>query len=130
MADFLSPNSMLMLEKAMNFQWTKQTVLLDNIVNSDTPNYKAKYVTFEEALRSSIRNASLGPQPTASMRSAISLSGPTVHTADDETQRMDGNGVNPAEQQIEMVRNAFQLRYVFNAMNKDMSRLLMAIRGQ
>ena len=32
MTDYISSNSMLMLERAMNFQWTKQETLLDNIV--------------------------------------------------------------------------------------------------
>ena len=26
----------------MNFQWTKQNVINDNIVNAETPNYKCK----------------------------------------------------------------------------------------
>lgn len=30
-------------------------IINDNIVNAETPNYKAKYVTFEEALDASIR---------------------------------------------------------------------------
>ena len=53
----LYTNSLMMLERAMNFQWTKQNVINDNIVNAETPNYKAKYVTFEEELRSRIRSA-------------------------------------------------------------------------
>ena len=53
----LYTNSLLMLERALNFQWTKQSAINDNIVNAETPNYKAKYVTFEEALDSSIRSA-------------------------------------------------------------------------
>ena len=130
MADFLVSNSMLMLEKAMNFQWTKQSVILDNITNADTPDYKTQYVTFEEALRNSIRTARRGPQPLASMRSAISTSSPAVHTADDETFRMDGNGVNVTEQLTEAVRNSYQLNYTFRAISSDMSRLMMAIRGQ
>jgi len=130
MADFLVSNSMLMLEKAMNFQWTKQSVILNNVTNADTPDYKTQYVTFEEALRSSIRTASRGPQPLASMRSAISASSPAVHIADDETFRMDGNGVNVTEQLTEAVRNSYQLNYTFRSISSDMSRLMMAIRGQ
>ena len=129
-ANFLVSNSMLMLEKAMNFQWTKQSVLNNNVTNADTPDYKAKYVTFEEALRGSIRNASLSDQPRASMRSAISASSPTVHTTDDETFRMDGSSVNVAEQMLELTRNAYQLNFTFRAISSDMSRLLTAIRGQ
>ena len=117
MADFLVSNSMLMLEKAMNFQWTKQSTILNNVVNADTPGYKTKYVTFEEALRSSLRSARMGSQPLSSMRSAISSASPAVHTADDE-------------QLTEAVRNAYQLNYTFRAISSDMNRLMMAIRGQ
>ena len=130
MADFLSSNSMLMLERAMNFQWTKQRAIADNVVNAETPDYKTKYVTFEEALRKNIWSAAQRGAPLSSMREAIGSTAPKVHVADDETARMDGNGVNVAEQQIELVRNAFQMQHVYRAISGDMSRLLMAIRGQ
>ena len=125
MIDFTSSNTQLMLERSMQFGWTKQTAMLDNIVNGDTPGYKAKYVTFEEALDSSLRRAHMGEKPVASMRSALK-----VRVADDETARMDGNGVNMAEQQIEMVRNSYQLQHVYRALSSDISRLMTAIRNQ
>ena len=126
----LYTNSLLMLERAMNFQWTKQTVINDNIVNAETPNYKTKYVTFEEALRNSLQAAARGEGSVAAMRSALSWSAPTVRVAEEETTRMDGNGVNVAEQSVELVRNAYQLQHTYRAMSSDISRLLMAIRGQ
>ena len=128
--DFLSSNSMMMLGKSMGYLWTKQAAVLDNISNAETPNYKAKYVTFEEALRSSIRQAAGSGMPTASMRAAISASAPVVHTAVDESARMDENGVNVSEQSIELVRNAYQVQHVYRAISSDMNRLMMAIRGQ
>ena len=130
MTDYISSNSMLMLERAMNFQWTKQETLLDNIVNADTPGYKAKYVTFEEALRDNLRRAQVGETPVSTMRGVLKAAQPMVRTAEDESFRMDENGVNVAEQQLELVRNAYQLQHVYNALNSDMQRLLMAIRGQ
>ena len=42
MSDFLTPNSMIMLQQAMSFQWAKQRAISDNIVNAETPNYKVK----------------------------------------------------------------------------------------
>lgn len=130
MADFFSSNSMIMLGRAMNFQWSKQRAISDNISNSETPNYKTKYVTFEEALRKNIQSAALGDNARMSMRSAISASSPVVHTADDETARMDGNGVNVAEQQIELVRSAYQMQHIYRAISSDINCLRMAIRGQ
>lgn len=130
MIDLITSNSQLMLERAMNFGWTKQNALMDNIVNADTPGYKAKYVTFEEALRTSLRMANVGEAPTSSMRGVLKAASPTVHVAEDETFRMDGNGVDVSEQSIEMVRTSFQLQHVYRAMNSDYTRLLTAIRGQ
>ena len=55
---------------------------------------------------------------------------PVVHTASDESARMDENGVNVSEQSMELVRNAYQVQHVYRAISGDMSRLMMAIRGQ
>lgn len=130
MADFIFSNSMLMLERSMGFQWTKQRVILDNIANAETPNYKAKYVTFEEALRTRLQAAAGGARPVAAMGAALGGSSPVVHTAQEESTRMDGNGVNVAQEQMELVRNAYQMQYVMNAINSDFSLLRTAIRGQ
>ena len=133
MSDFFTSNSMIMLERAANFNWVKQQAILDNIANAETPNYKVKYVTFEEALRAQIRNAVRGTDTeakTGSMRAVLTAARPSVHVADDESARMDENGVNVSEQSMELVRNAYQVQHVYRAISSDMSRLLMAIRGQ
>ena len=129
MADFLTSNTMLMLEKSMNFQWTKQNVLLDNIANAETPNYKAKYVTFEDALSDRIQAAAMEKKSLSSIRNVLSSSAPTIRTNNTESARMDDNGVNVTEQTLEMVRNAYQMQYVLNAINTDLSTLRTAIRG-
>ena len=135
MSDFFATNSMLMLERAAQFQWTKIGAISDNVTNVDTPNYKVKYVTFEEALRSSIQQAAagrsaVGQSTVGAIRSAISGSAPTVHTAELESARMDDNGVNHAEQQVELTRTGYQMQHIYRAINSDLSRLLTAIRGQ
>lgn len=135
MSDFFSSNSMLMLERAAQFQWTKIGAISDNVSNGDTPNYKAKYVTFEEALRSSIQQAAAGrtaagQSAQGAIRAAIAGSSPVVHTAELESARMDENGVNIAEQQVELTRTAYQMQHIYRAISSDMSRVLVAIRGQ
>ncbi len=133
MSDFFTSNSMIMLERAANFNWVKQQAILDNIANAETPNYKVKYVTFEEALRAQIRNAVRGTDTeakTGSMRAVLTAARPSVHVADDESARMDENGVNVSEQSMELVRNAYQVQHVYRAISSDMSRLMLAIRGQ
>ena len=129
MSDLLTSNTMLMLEKSMNFQWTKQNVLLDNIANAETPNYKAKYVTFEDALSDRIQAAAMEKKSLSSIRNTLNSSSPTIRTNTAESTRMDGNSVNVTEQTLEMVRNAYQMQYVFNAINSEFSILRSAIRG-
>ena len=143
--DFLTSNSQLLLEKSMEFLWTKQAAILDNIANAETPNYKAKVVTFEDSLRTrleqrlaSARAAALrggteagktaGRVSTSSIRQIIQEAEPYVFEADEET-RMDDNGVNTTDQMVELIRNAYQQQYVYQAINKHYAILQTAVRG-
>lgn len=132
MAGLLYSNSQLLLERAMNFQWTKQAVINDNIVNAETPNYKAKYVTFEEALNAKIRLALRGDDKgkLSTIRSAIDRAQPVVHVAQEESTRMDDNGVNITDQETEAIRNAYQMEYTMDAINSNLSLIRTLIRGQ
>lgn len=125
----LESNSALMLQRSMNFLWTKQSCILDNIANAETPNYKTKYATFEESLDNAIRQAAGEKQgKNAAFREAIEDSQLEVHQAQEST-RMDDNGVNITEQAVELVRNGYQLQYVMDSISSDFSILRTAIRG-
>ena len=165
--DFLTSNSQLLLEKSMQFLWTKQAAILDNIANAETPNYKAKVVTFEDSLRTrlearlaSARGASSGSgaaraatlrggseaaqaaaywggskaaqtagrASTSSIRRIIQEAEPYVFEAQEQT-RMDDNGVNTPDQMVELIRNAYQQQYVYQAINKHYAILQTAVRG-
>ena len=124
----ITNNALLMMERSMDFLWTKQTAILDNLANVETPNYKTKYVTFEETFRSRLQAASNGS--ASDMRDELENTQATIHVADNETARMDGNGVDATEQSIELARNALQQQHVMNAISTDLSLIRTAIRGQ
>ena len=143
--DFLTSNSQLLLEKSMGFLWTKQAAILDNIANAETPNYKAKVVTFEDSLRSRLEQRLASARATAlrggseaakdakrssgsSIRKTIQEAEPTVFEAQEQT-RMDDNGVNTTDQMVELIRNAYQQQYVYQAINKHYAILQTAVRG-
>lgn len=126
----LSSNSLLMMKQSMRFLWTKQTTILDNLSNIETPGYKTKYVTFEEALRERLQKAARTPKPIASVRGALGQAQAAVHVAEAESTRMDGNGVNATEQGIELSRTGYQLQFVLGAIGSDLELLRTAIRGQ
>ena len=126
--DYFASNSMLLMEKSMKFLWTKQAAISDNIANAETPDYKAKLVTFEDDLRAKLEQARHSNTPRTSMREVLNTSDfAVIETA--ESTRMDGNGVNTTEQMVELVRNAYQLQYVMNAINTDLNTLRTAIKG-
>ena len=103
--DFLSSNSLTMMEKSMGFLWTKQAAILDNIANAETPNYKAKVVTFEESFRDKLDAAMSSQTPRKSAAKVLEEQELYV-TEPEESTRMDGNVVKVTEQSAEMVRNS------------------------
>lgn len=126
---FLTNNSGLMMEKSMNFLWAKQAAILDNIANAETPNYKAKVVTFEESLKEKLEAAREDVTPGKAVRRVLEESDFYVEEQQEVT-RMDDNGVNVTEQSAEMIRNAYQLQYVMQSISSDLSRLRTAVKGQ
>ena len=128
--DFLSSNSQLLMEKSMGYLWAKQAAILDNIANAETPKYKAKVVTFEESIRTQLEEAASRPEGTGkAVRDILEDSGFTVFEAQEQT-RMDDNGINTTSEMTELIRNAYQQQYLYQAINKHYGLLRMAVKGQ
>lgn len=129
---FLTSNTMLMTERAMNYLWKKQAVIADNVANAETPGYKAKYVTFEQELRQKLEQArtdeTQAPVGRKAMREGI-LDSSIVTREANETARMDENGVNVTEQNVELSRTYIQYQLTTRAFSDEISRLRAAIRG-
>ena len=43
-------NGIALTEKTLDLLWGRQNITVNNIANVDTPNYKSKYLTFENEL--------------------------------------------------------------------------------
>lgn len=130
--DLLNTNHMLLLERSMDFLWTKQTAILDNIANVETPNYKAKYVTFEDTLRKrleAVNPHASNDRSVEQYRSVLNNTASTIHETTEESLRMDGNNVNATEQNVELSRTAYQLQFVYQAVSAGINILRAAITG-
>ena len=104
--DFLSSNSQILMEKSMGYLWAKQAAILDNIANAETPNYKAKVVTFEESIRTKLEEAASRSQGAGkAVREVLEDAELNLFEAKEQT-RMDDNGVNTTDQMVELIRNA------------------------
>lgn len=126
--DFTFGNSGILTQKSLDFLWEKQKVVANNIANNDTPGYKAKYVTFEEELRTKL--ASGTDKKRSQMKEDIMNSKIRFHTTQNESNRLDGNNVNVDVESMEMARTTLHYQYMLKAFNNDYSRLRTIIRGQ
>ena len=126
--NIINSNSFLLMQRSMVFLWSKQSCILDNIANAETPGYKTKYATLEEALRGAILSSAAEGISTSAIREAIQDTPVVIHEAQEST-RLDDNGVNITDQSIELARNGYQLQYVIDAIANDVSTIRAVIRG-
>ena len=126
----LTTNSMRLMEHSLDYLWAKQAAHLDNLSNAETPGYKVKTVSFEERLDAKLRRVrrQVGFK-TSDYRTAIEETGWKV-TEDEETTRMDENGVNIIEQSVEAVRTGFQAQYIMQLISRDFQRITSALGAQ
>lgn len=128
-SDLLTNNSFLMMEKSMDYLWVKQAAHLDNISNAETPGYKVKTVTFEKTFSQKLHEALDDQDRTGkSVREVLQEASWTVDE-DDESVRLDENGVNVTEQMLEVVRTSYQLQYTYQTISSQLNRLSKAING-
>lgn len=122
-------NSISMMERSLDYLWTKQGVTSNNLANVDTPGYKAKYLNFEEAFRSKLYAAAHSGNQNQ-VQNAIRGAKSYVSVSTTESARLDGNNVNAEAEAVELTRTALQYQYGLNAVNSDIARLRSAIKGQ
>ena len=124
----LTGSSFGMLERSVDFLWTKQTAILDNIANVETPNYKVKTVTFEEAFEQKLLAAQRSENPRLAVREVIENASWEV-MEDDESVHRNDNGVNITEQSVELIRTAYQLSQVYRSITGNLSIMRAAMNG-
>ena len=121
-------NGIMMTERVLDYLWGRQIVTLNNIANVDTPGFKAQYVTCEEELAHRIQNAAKRPNPRNGIAHAIGQTRVGVNTTWAESSRLDGNSVDMDQEQVELVRTAYEYQYMLSSINSDINRLKSAAK--
>ena len=124
--DFITNNSMRLLQKGLDFNWQKQRVISENIANVETPGYKAKYVSFEDELRRSIA----GQKTSGQVAKAISDARIQVKTDRSASLRLDGNNVNADAENVELARTQLQYDYLVRQISDQFTRLRAVISAR
>ena len=122
-------NGVALTEKVLDYLWQRQTVSLNNIANVDTPGFKSQYITFEDALKKRVEDANKAKKsPRRTVYRAINNTRSRLNTTWNESSRLDGNNVDVDQEQVEIVRTAYEYQHILNSFNNDITRLRSAAK--
>ncbi len=116
-------NGTALNEKVLDLLWARQSLTMNNIANVDTPGFKSQYLTFEEELGARIRQAAAGRQPAGKVARSIEGTQGTLRITRQESSRLDGNNVDMDQEQVELVRTAYEYQYMVNSISNELKRL-------
>lgn len=117
-------NGVTLTEKMLDFLWGRQEITLNNIANVDTPKFKSQYITFEDELASRLTEASaMKKNARKAISEAIDSTRAMVYTTTTESTRLDGNNVDMDQEQVDLVRTAYEYQTMLNSISNDLTRL-------
>ncbi|NOQ81690.1 MAG: flagellar basal body rod protein FlgB [Methylophaga sp.] len=118
---------------ALRIRSQRAELLASNLANSDTPNYKARDIDFQSAMKMAASSQSGGMQTTHSNH--ISMSGgqfaaPAVQFRTSIQDSLDGNTVDEQVEQAQFMQNSVQYQASLSFLGARFQGLLSAIRGE
>lgn len=122
-------NGVALSERVLDYLWSRQTVSVNNVANVDTPGFKSQYITFEEELDRRLTAANeVKKAPRRAVSEAINSSHAWLNTTWNESSRLDGNNVDMDQEQVEIVRTAYEYQYMLSSISNDFTRLKSVAR--
>ena len=100
----LFDNTTNLLQLAISYAQKRHGVIASNIVNADTPGYKAMKLPFENFLKQMIMEKEKASGLSKRTQN-VKLSYPEPQVDTFATQRLDGNSVNPDQQMAKLAHN-------------------------
>lgn len=119
------------LENALNYSSTKQKIISQNIANVDTPNYKAKEVSFKAAFNEALGNT-IGTYRTDKRHFTFhkdSASPAAIVTKKQLSYNENGNGVDIDKEMSDLAENQIYYNALTERISGKFSTLQNVIRG-
>jgi flagellar basal-body rod protein FlgB len=116
------------LKVAMDVAMLRQSVHAQNIANAETPNYRRKYVVFEELLKEASR-IRLATTHERHIPSSQSLPQAKVEVDKQVFYRNDQNGVDVDYEVTQMVANGLRYEVLARLMSKNIEYYNTVLRG-
>jgi len=118
-----------LLKDAMDYRSVRQDMIASNIANADTPNYKPRDISFEQALVAKkemllkddshqLKMAQTNARHLKPQKEVSSFK-PTTFFRDGHMARNDGNSVDIDVETTEMSKNSIMFNALVGALKKD-----------
>jgi flagellar basal-body rod protein FlgB len=107
----------------------RNEVLASNIANAATPNFKARDFDFETALAQASAGGPLRQGDARHLSAATARDG-TMGYRVPVTASLDGNTVEPGVEQMEFSENTLRYQTSLQLLNRRISGLMTAIKGE
>lgn len=119
------------VSRALDAYTMRNEAISSNIANSNTPNYKRKYVKFEEYMNDARLNYDLKIKKTNSKHMDISgkISKPGIYTDNSVSSREDKNNVNIDVEEVDNVKNYINYSMLSDTMSGYFRSLITGITG-
>lgn len=119
-------------EQALNLRIKRSEVLASNLVNADTPGYKARDVDFDDVLKSAAGSQSVGlvaTNPGHIHSSAYSTDVPLAYRVPLQTS-LDGNTVDTQIESAKLAENNMRLLASLRIIDMKIKGFTTALRGE
>ncbi|WP_445488265.1 flagellar basal body rod protein FlgB [Niallia sp. 03133] len=121
----LFSNTITNLENALNYSNMKQKVIAQNIANVDTPNYKAKEVSFKKSLTSALE----ANKTEAKHMDFTRTNSEFVASKKNDTYSNSGNSVDVDKEMTDLATNQIYYNALIERINGKFNTLENVIRG-
>lgn len=116
------------IKTAMDVAMLRQSVHAQNIANAETPNYKRKYVVFEELLKEASK-VRLATTHERHIPSSQALPQARIEVDRQAFYRNDNNGVDIDYEVTQMVANGLRYEVLARLMSKNIEYYNTVLRG-
>jgi flagellar basal-body rod protein FlgB len=117
------------LNKAADASWERNELISNNIANQDTPGYKRQDIDFESQLSQALKNQKYTSIDAKVKNVDLSrLKGRIYTDYGDFSYRMDGNNVDPEQEQVELASNQLKYQGLIQAMSKEFANIKSVLK--
>jgi len=120
------------MEQGLRIRAQRQQVLATNIANADTPNYKAKDIDFNQAMKSALSNTGNNAGMSVTNSKHIDSSSNVLSQVTERTAKQnsaDGNTVDMDVEQSQFAENALQYETLVSMINGTFKNINSVMQG-